>query len=114
MIFRFALVLAMLAAFAGCKKTETGGDSGSTIVALSSMDISDDGSIADSGIQKIQKQSNAPALTVAFVRTQVSDKALDQLAAYRNLRHVEAVDSPLTQAAIDKLKAAIPEVQVTH
>jgi len=114
MIFRFVLVLGMVAAFVGCKKAETGGDSNSTIVSIGGADINDDGSISPSGLQKIQKEANAPSLTVAFVRTRVSDAALSQLSGFPNLRHVEAVDSPLTQAAIDKLKAVIPEVQVTH
>ena len=111
-ILRVALVLSLLAALDGCKKTDEGTDSNSTIVALGGIDINQDGSINDAGIQKIQKEAKAHSLTVAFVRTPISDAALAQLAAFPNLRHVEAVDSPLSAAAIDKLKAAIPEVEV--
>jgi len=110
--FRLVLVLCSLAAFAGCKKEDTE-DTHSTIVALAGVDVNNDGSISDAGLQKIKTNGgDAKSLTVAFVRTGISAAALDQLAKFPNLRHVEAVDSQLSQAAIDKLKAAIPEVQV--
>jgi hypothetical protein len=109
-----AMMLIALIAFAGCKKHEEGGDSNSTIVALGAKDINKDGSIAPSGLAKIDAQASAPSLTVAFMRTTVSDAALTQLAKYPNLRSVQAPRSPLSQAAIDRLKGAIPEVQVSQ
>lgn len=112
-VFQLVLVLGILSVLAGCKKEDLGTDSKSTIVSLTVTDVRDDGGISDAGMQKIEAQAKAPSLTVAMVRAPISDVALEQLAKFPNLRFVQAIGSPLTQPAIDKLKAAIPEVQVT-
>jgi hypothetical protein len=111
--FRLVLVLGVLFLLAGCKKEDRGTDSKSTIVSLTGPDVREDGGFSDAGLKKIEAQASAPSLTVAMVRAPISDVALDQLAKFPNLRFVQAIGSPLTQPAIDKLKAAIPEVQVT-
>ncbi len=113
-VFRLVLIFSFLTLLAGCKKEDQGGDSKSTIVSLTGADVRDDGGISDAGMAKIQAQASASSLTVAFVRAPISDVALAQLATFPKLRFVQAVGSRLSQGSIDKLKAAIPEIQVTQ
>jgi hypothetical protein len=111
--FRLVFILGILSLLAGCKKEDLGADSKSTIVSLTGQDVREDGGITDAGMKKIEAQASAASLTVALVRAPISDVALDQFAKFPNLRFVQAIGSPLTQPAIDKLKASVPEVQVT-
>jgi len=97
---------------AGCKKSGAGGSGDAVEVVLSVPEMKPDGTINPQGIQKLEAQATAPALSVIFARTRVSDAGLNQLSQFRNLRRVQAVGSDLSPEAIDKLKAAVPEVIV--
>jgi hypothetical protein len=112
----WAFSLLLLVCFAavttsGCKKSGDTAEGASKVIALT--DVNPDGTINEQGMQKIEKEAaGAPSVTVEFVRVRISDAGLAQLAKFPNLRRVEAGGSPLSQGAIDKLKAAIPEVEV--
>jgi hypothetical protein len=98
----------------GCKKSSSDANSAddANVVALAGNDLKRDGTISDAGLQLIEKKAGAPTLRVVFVRSRISDGALAQLAKFPNLRQVEAPGSPLSANAINKLKAAIPQVVV--
>jgi hypothetical protein len=97
----------------GCKKTSDGNAvDDANVVALAGVDLKPDGTITDNGLQQIQKKADAPSLRVVFVRVRISDGALAQLAKFPNVRRIQAPGSPLSAAAIGKLKAAIPEAVV--
>jgi hypothetical protein len=109
------LVCAGVTIGGGCKKSSNSTNTvpaDSTEVVLSGTDTKPDGTINAQGVEKIQKESRAPSVTVVFARTRISDAGLAQLAAFRNLRRVQAIGSQLSPEAIEKLKAAIPEVEV--
>lgn len=96
----------------GCKKNS--GDAGEpTVVGLPGGQINPDGTLNDVAMQTVERQAGSPNLQVMIVRGKLSDAGLMQLSKFTNLRKVEAIGSPITQAGIDKLKAAIPEVEVS-
>ena len=108
------------AAAGGCKKSST--DTGSApeqssesvaVVTLNSADMTNDSTISPAGMKKIEKEAASPTLHVIFSRTRVSDAGLLQLAKFRNLRRVKSAGGGITPEGIDKLKAKIPEVEVT-
>lgn len=111
LVLQSALILVMLALVAGCKGNQ-GGGSTKGIVTLNAEDIDQDGSINASGLAKLQEKASERSIVVAFVRVRASDAALDQLAKFPNVRSVQAAGSQFSQQAIDKLKAAIPDVQI--
>jgi len=83
------------------------------VVTLNSADMTNDAAIAPAGLKKIDAAASAPTLHVVFSRTRVSDAGLLQLAKYRNLRRVKSAGGGFTDAGVEKLKAKIPEVEVT-
>jgi hypothetical protein len=111
-VLTLGFLFCAIAVLGGCKKSSNTAEP--TVVALAPVDINPDGTISDAGIQKIEAQAGAPNLTVAFVRTQLSDAGLLQLAKFPNLRHVEAIGSRVTPEGVEKLKGTIPEVEVAR
>ena len=101
---------------AGCKKSDDNSPqsavANTTIVSLTGSDVQRDGTLSPQGLNEIKRQSDKPALTISFLRVHISDAALTQLAQFHNIRRVEAIDSHLSDQAIAKLKAAIPDVVV--
>jgi hypothetical protein len=109
-------ILCIVAGFAGCKKSGDGaadGQNDNSTVVLNSADMANDGTIKPAGLKKIEQLSSAPSITVTFSRTTVSDPVLTQLAKFPNLRHVKAPGGRFQPEAIEKLKAKIPDVDVT-
>lgn len=81
-------------------------------IALAGNDINRDGTLAPKGLQKIEEKAGQSTLYVVIVRSRISDAALLQLAKYPSLKRVEAHGSPLSASGIEKLKAAVPGVEV--
>ncbi|HEY7115735.1 MAG TPA: hypothetical protein VH475_04060 [Tepidisphaeraceae bacterium] len=107
--FTVALVLG------GCKKSGSGGSAGeATVVAIPGIDMKPDGTILDSGLQKIPAQSSAPNVNVIFYRSQLSDAGLAQLGKFPNVHRVEAIGSRITEKGIEKLKQSLPGVEVAR
>lgn len=111
--FFLALVCLFSAAVGGCKKTG-GGDAEPTVVGIPGGDLNADGTFNDSAMQKIEAQASKPNLQIAIFRGRLTDAGLMQLAKFPNLRKVEAIGSVVTAAGIAKLKATIPELEVTE
>lgn len=109
------LLLAGLIA-GGCKKSTEGGSSeaAEAVIAFPGGALNPDGTLPDATLQKIQSHSTDAKLTVSFVRSDLTDSGLAQLATFPNIRHVEAIGSRISNQGIDKLKQAIPEVQVSR
>jgi hypothetical protein len=117
--FCFAWIVvgfASLLFVSGCNKSSSssagGNKSNETLVELGGTDVGADGKLSDSALETLQSKSSEPALAVTFVRTKLSDAGLAQLAKFPNLRRVTAFGSDVTQAGIDKLKQANPNVEV--
>lgn len=100
----------------GCSKSDDdipkSATANTTIVSLTGDDIKRDGTLSEQGLKEIRKHSDKPALTVSFLRVHITDGALIQLAQFRNVKRVEAIDSRLSDQAIAKLKSANPDVVV--
>jgi hypothetical protein len=111
LIICVASVAVMLGA---CDKSNDNTSAGNdpTVVIVPNGDVTREGSISDEGLKKIQAKSGVANLTVAFVRSPISDAGLNQLVKFPNIRRVEASGSRITAAGIEKLKRAIPEVEV--
>jgi hypothetical protein len=82
------------------------------IVALGPPDINENGAIKDTGLARIKAAGDKGNLSVRIVHVPLTDAALEQLAQFKNLRHLMAPGSHFSPAAMNKLKAAIPEVEV--
>jgi hypothetical protein len=110
-----ALMFATILSFnSGCKKKSGSSDPGApaTPVVLSPLQINRDGSINADGLKLLSSHSGDGNLEVNVVRAPMTDLGLAQLEKFPNIRHVTAMDGHLTDAAIAKLKRAIPEVEV--
>jgi hypothetical protein len=108
LIFGFFLV-----ALTGCKKSTTGQmiTVDSSIVVLSAADITPTGAITEAGLKKIDAEAGKPSITVVFARTHISDAALPQLAKFKNMETLQAPGSQLSDAALSRLKAAVPSLK---
>jgi hypothetical protein len=82
------------------------------VVPLFSGDLGPDGSLNESGLKKLQSHSQDPSITIEFVHCDLSDKGLEQLSAFPNIRRIEASGTQITEAGIAKLKQANPKVEV--
>ena len=113
-VFGWALVSLSCLLLAGCDKGPSGGGAAgtATIVGLTGADIKAEGTLSEQGLKKIENQSAQPDVTVAFVRSKINDAALAQLAKFPNIHRIEAIGSPLTEAALAKLKTTNPNVAV--
>ena len=99
----------------GCKKSNSGEsrpNPDSAVVLLTPADLKPDGTISDAGLKKVSDQSGAPGVTVSFLRANLTDAGLEQLAKFPNVTRVEAAGSKLTPAGIEKFKAANPKIEV--
>lgn len=101
-----------LALAAGCDKSSN--QTEQPTVAMVGGDVNPNGTISPEGLKKIEARSAEPKLTVVFFRSHLSDAGLNQLAKFPNIRRVEAIGSRVTPAGIQKLKRAIPEVEVAN
>ena len=111
----FICVWCVAAVTLGCKKEEGSGPpevKTDAVVTLTNVDMNNDGTINKAGLQKLQNESGAGTLSVIFARTRLTDAGMNQLTKFRNIRRVQAMGSPLSQEAMDKLKAAVPEVVI--
>ena len=81
-------------------------------VALTGNDVNRDGTLSNEALQKIQVKSGDPKIYINFIRVPLTDAGLNQLAKFPNIRRVTAVGSKITPAGVEKLKRAIPEVEV--
>jgi uncharacterized protein YegL len=99
---------------AGCKKSasqDTGlGDAKPVVISVT--DIGPKGELNEQALRKIEAEASTPAIAIIVSRVQINDGALVQLAKYKNVRRVQAVGSPLSDAAIEKFQAALPGVTV--
>ena len=98
----------------GCGKSNdnTAATKDPTVLIIPNSDLNRDGTITDAGLAKIQAKSGEASLTLVFVRSPITDAGLNQLGKFSNVKRVEAFGSRLTQAGIQKLKAALPQVEV--
>jgi len=108
------LCVAATVTLGGCDKSNdnTAAAKDPTVLIVPNSDLNRDGTINDAGLAKIQAKSGEASLTVVFVRSPISDAGLNQLAKFPNVKRVEAFGSRLTQGGIQKLKAALPQVEV--
>jgi len=106
------LVLVAALALHGCKEKSTALQEEPYTVALMGDDVNRDGTLSNEALQKIQAKSGEPKLHVNFIRTPLGDAGLNQLAKFPNLRRVTAIGSKVTPGGMEKLKRAIPEVEV--
>jgi hypothetical protein len=101
----------------GCDKgdsTQSPKDApGVTVVLMGGTHVKPDGALAPAGLELLRTHSGDPILNVTFLRTNLSDAGLAQLAEFKNVRQVTAVGGRFTDKGVDQLKKAIPEVQVT-
>ena len=113
---QFVLFMLCLAAslLAGCSKSIESNNSTPTLqgIALAGSDLNANGTIAPEAMKQIEAIAEKAPFSVGFVRTALSDAGLNQLAKFHNLRRVDAIGSKLSEEAISKLKAQIPEVEV--
>ena len=111
--FCVGVLLCAAMAMGGCKDSDSGEvRKEQPTVLLLPADINKDGTISPTGLQKIEAKAGESNLLVGFVRAPLSDAGLNQLAKFTNIRRVEAFGSRITPAGVEKLKRAIPEVEV--
>lgn len=67
--------------------------------------------ITDKGLESLTKLKNLQTLNL--YGTEVTDAGLASLASIKSLRHVTAWQSKATEKGAEKLKAALPKVEVT-
>ena len=104
----------VLASLAGCNKSNSSGTgTKETLIEFGGTDVNPDGTLSSGTLQAIQDKSKEEALSIGFIRTRLSDAGLAQLAKFPNIRRITAGGSAITQAGIDKLKLAIPSVEVS-
>jgi hypothetical protein len=112
--FRSPCWLALLVCVVGgCK--ESGSESlrpELKTVTIVGNDMNRDGTISESGLQKIQAEAKEPKIAVTFLRVPLTDAGLNQVAKFPNVKRVEAAGSRITPAGIERLKRALPEVEV--
>jgi hypothetical protein len=116
LVHAIAFCTILVGFLAGCDKdkdtTPPPKETPGVTVALSGGDLNADGTLTAAALSNLSGHSGDPILNVNFVHTKLSDAGLAQLAAFPNLRRVDASGSRVTPAGIDKLKKAIPEVTV--
>jgi hypothetical protein len=98
----------------GCNKSSSSsGPSNEFFVVLGPPDMNVDGTIKDSGLDKIKQAANQSNVTVRMSgHAELSDAGLAQFVQFKNIHRVLAPNSRVTPAGIDKLKKAIPNVEV--
>ena len=101
----------------GCKKSSATSTTASgkpeTILEFGGTDVNADGTLSPQTLQAIEAKSKDAALSISFFRSSLSDAGLLQLSKFPNIHRVTAVGSSLTPGGIDKLKQAIPDIEVT-
>jgi hypothetical protein len=75
-------------------------------------DLKPDGTISSSGIAKIEALAGQSDVKVVFLRAKLSDAGLAQLAKFPFIKQVVGAGGRVTDPGIQKLKAAIPNVEV--
>lgn len=111
------MALLMMALAAGCNRAGAPQPRGGSVVsvALYQNDLNADGTLTPAAVERIdQRAEGAPALSVTFIQARLSDAGLEQLTKYPNLKAVEALGSPLTQAAVRRLQESRPGVAVRY
>jgi len=111
------VVACVVLAFSGCNKSNDDVPAGSAekdaaAVILRSNSMNPDGTLNEQGLQAIQAKADNPNLTVIFFRSTLSDAGLSQLAKFPKLHRVETTGSRVTDKGVEKLKQAIPQVEV--
>jgi hypothetical protein len=101
----------------GCNKSESSsGGSGSGndfFVVLGPPDMNADGTIKDSGLDKVKQAANQSSVVVRMSgHAELSDAGLAQLGQFKNVRRVLAISSKITPAGIEKFKKALPNAEV--
>ena len=110
-IVGISLLVCLSSAVSGCKKNAIKVDD-SSAVFLTNADLSPDGSLNESGKQKLADRAGDASLIVRISRCKISDKSLEQFAGYPNIKTLDARGSALSDGAIEKLKKALPEITV--
>ncbi len=112
--FVLIIICITVLALGGCSKSVESNSAGPALkgVALAGSDLNANGTIAPEAMKRIEAIAEKAPFSVGFVRTSLSDAGLNQLAKFHNLRRVDAIGSKLSEEAIGKLKAQIPEVEV--
>ena len=111
---KYCALLCAMMMVVGCKKpTESaGGSQPEAEIAILGKDLNPDGTLGTGAFKTLDDEAKQGALSVNFVRAPLSDRGLLQLAKYPNVRHVAAAGSKITDAGIDQLKRALPNVEV--
>ena len=107
------LLLAFLGLLDGCSKSPHSA-ADPVPMAFAGTDVNVDGTISAQTLATIEGKASEPALAIDFQRTRLSDAGLMQLAKFKNIRRIDAVGSAITDAGIDKIKQAIPEIEVAR
>ena len=113
-LFVLIIICVTVSVLAGCGKSVESKSAGPALqgIALVGPDLNANGTIAPEALKRIEAIAEKSPFSVGFVRTTLSDAGLSQLAKFHNLRRVDAIGSKLSDEAISKLKAEIPEVEV--
>jgi hypothetical protein len=108
------LAFTILSLGAGCNKSSSSSGPGNEFfVALGPPDCNPDGTIKDSGLDKIKQAAGESNVVIRMGGHSVlSDLGLAQLGQFKNIHRVIAPSSRVTPAGIDKLKKALPNVEV--
>jgi hypothetical protein len=118
MKYRFTLLLLSLIVLpSACNKKQSAADNAPAsgpAIAFGGNDVTPEGAISMKALQQLEQRSSEPTLNVNFIRTPLSDAGLQQLSKFHNLRRIEAIGSRVTPQGIQKLKSAVPEVEVVH
>ena len=111
---RVVLIAGIAALVGGCDKSSDSRADDATTVTVMQTALNADGSIKPEGLKQIEARSADPRISVTFVRSELSDKGLEQLAKFPNIRRVNALGSKVTDAGVTKLKQAVPGVEINH
>jgi hypothetical protein len=97
----------------GCNKSSSGSAS-EFFVVIGPPDMNTDtGVLTEAALEKIKQASDQSNVAIRMSgHLPLSDRGLAQLAQFKNIHRVVGVGSRVTPAGIDKLKKAIPEVEV--
>jgi hypothetical protein len=105
----------MTVSMAGCGKDDADDGftpTGEVVVAISGDELKPDGSLTDTGLDKVRGKSDAAKLVVSFFRTPVSDAGLRQLASFPNITRVQASGSKITDRGVQEFKKKLPQAEV--
>src|SRR5260370_666409 len=109
------LTLSVSVSLMGCKKTSSSSSGSEELIAIAlpPFDLNADGTIKDQGLRRIEEEAGSDKpFSVGFSHAMLTDAGLAQLGKLRNLGGVEAPSSRITPAGIEKLKKAVPGVEV--